>query len=377
MFFRFLEFLKNEEKLWINKDKNGIINIFDLSVKNEALKKIQELIGLYLSTCCLNNHILFLKKIFFPVNQTMSLKILYFIKHFKIDKMVDLDRQFAFAVIELRKGQPILIGPFKPETVGQNTQHPDRQHSEHKCIQHIYEYFKNIKYNRKIKAVHIFTKLNPCSGIKGNRDPCMIKLAHLSEEMYKYNIDMYITFQDIYGITGHIVKTLRKLSDKDPLNENIFKFKKIVYKQYPKSKFKCVLGDKEQNFIKNDILQAIKKLIPETDIKLKIEFTRNKMKSDELKSFRKEQTDNIKKQLTKLNVSEEIIKEICSLFYSKWCDLVNEKYEEFIYEKLSDHINSFAVRFIYENIKCFIKHFNLERVNLSLKTNFQISVQDN
>ncbi|KAK9958250.1 hypothetical protein ABG768_012422 [Culter alburnus] len=374
---RFLDFLKNEEKLWIYEDEKGNISIIDLSVKNETFKKVKELIDLYLSPCRLNDHTHFLKTIFFPINQTMSSEIVHFIKRFKIDKRVDLDRQFAFAVIELREGRLIPIGPFTPETVGQTTQHPDRHHSEHKCIQDIDNYFNNDKFRRNIKAVHIFTKLNPCSGIKGNCDPCMIKLANLSEEMYKNNIDMNITFQDIYGITGPIVKTLMKLSDKDPLNKNIVKFKNILYKQYPKPKFECVLGDKEQNLIKNYILQEIKKLIPKTDIKLNIEFNKNKMKSDELKSFRKEQTDNINIQLTKLNVSEENIKDICSLFNSKWCNLVNEEYEKFICEKLSDHINSFSVRFVYENIKLFFPHFKLERVNLSLKTNFQISVEDN
>lgn len=373
MFFRFLDFLKNEKKLWIYEDEKGKIIYIDLSGKNETLKKVQKV--LHLLMCDLNlNH--FLKIIFFPVNETMSLEIVHFIKHFEIDKKVALDSEFAFAVIEFRKGPPKLIGPFKPETVGHTAQHPDIHHSEHKCIQVIDNYFKN-NNNVKIKAVHIFTKLNPCSGIKGNCDPCMIKLARLSKELYKNNIDMYITFQDIYGITGPIVKTLEKLSDKDPLNKKIFELKNILNKQYPKSKYECVLGDKEQKKIKKYILQEMKKLIPETDIKLNIEFNKNKIKSDELKSFRKEQTDNIKIQLKKRNVSEENIIEICSLFHSKCCDLVNKKYEKFIYEKLSDHINSFAVRFVYENIKSFLPHFKLERVNLSLKTNFQISVQDN
>ncbi len=89
------------------------------------------------------------------------------------------------------------------------------------------------------------------------------------------------------------------------------------------------------------------------------------MTSDKFKTFGKQQADEMKIQLKKYNVTEEFSERVYSLFYYKWCHLVDEVYEEFIYEKLSDYISSVAVRFIYKDIKAISPHFNLIRVKVT------------
>ncbi len=143
----------------------------------------------------------------------------YFIRHFKINEMVKLHNQFAFAVIE---GEPVLIGPFKPKKVDQTGKHPEIHHTEHQCIPLIYEYVK--KNKSMIKDTYMFTKNSPCLGRNGKCDPCMIELARFSEEMYnEYNIDLFTSpFRTFMVRQGIYFKKLKDSSSyKDPLIRKI------------------------------------------------------------------------------------------------------------------------------------------------------------
>ncbi len=67
--------------------------------------------------------------------------------------MVKLHNQFAFAVIELIKGESILIGPFKPKNVDQTGKHPEIHHTEPQCIPLIFECVKKNKSMIKVYTV--------------------------------------------------------------------------------------------------------------------------------------------------------------------------------------------------------------------------------
>ncbi len=218
MFFRLMEVSPDEDELRIYRDKNGIIKITNLRDKWIYLKAVVKRI----SVNC-PNYNMFLKNSFFPVNQTLSSKMSSFIKHFKINEMVDSHNQFAFAVIEHINGESILIGPFTPIKVDQTGKHSERHHTEPQCIPPIQEYVK--KNKSVIKGIYMFTKLSPCLCIDSECDPCMIQLARFSEEMfYDYNIDVYITFQDMYGASGNVVKKLKYSSS----NEDTLIEKKVL-----------------------------------------------------------------------------------------------------------------------------------------------------
>ncbi len=365
-----MEVSQDEDELWIYRDKNGIIKVINLTVRKIYLKTVVNRI--YLNCPNYLNNIFFLKNNFFPVNQTLSSKMSYFIRHFKINEMVDSHNQFAFAVIELIKGESVLIGPFKPKKIHQTGKRPEIHHTEHQCIPLIYEYVK--KNKSMIKGIYMFTKYSPCLGIT----PCMIELARFSEEMYnEYNIDLYITFQDIYGATGNIVKELNYSSTyKDPLiREIVLELKELFNKKLRRSEFTGKIFQRNQRI---DTSKTIKSYIEKETIEcnymkwedilkaVSVKFPSKSMTLHEFKNYGEGQANEIKIQLKSLNFSEEITEEICAIFYSKWCHLVYEEYEEFIYEKLNDYINTFAVAFAYKDIKAITNHFNLERVILTL-----------
>lgn len=366
------------DELWITK-KKGKMDIIDFSRRKVYFEKLVYRIDLnrHYFLYFLNNYNFFHKKVFFPFNQSLSSKLSDFIRLFKIDEKVDLFSQFAFAVIELKKGELILIGPFKPVTAGQNGKHLERHHSEHQCIQPIYEYVK--KNKSMIKYIYMLTKYNPCLSIKGKFDPCMIELARFFEEMYnEYSIDVYITFQDIYGASGKIVKELKDLSNyEDPLiKKTILELKEMVKKKLCRLKFPVQIfqGNKRINTsktMKSCIAEEMHKcnlewkdMSKNLDV-ISIYFPSKPMTLYEFKSYGEGQANKIKVQLKNLNVSEEVAEKVCSRFYSEWCRLVYEEYEEFTYEKLSDYLNTFAVAFAYKDIKAITNHFSLERVNLS------------
>ncbi len=368
-----MEVSQDEDELWIYRDKNGIIKVINLS-DSIYLKTVVNRI--YLNCPNYLNNSVFLKNIFFPVNQTLSSKMSYFIRHFKINEMVKLHNQFAFAVIELIKGESILIGPFKPKKVHQTGKRPEIHHTEHQCIPLIYEYVK--KNKSMIKGIYMFTKYSPCLGRNGKCDPCMIELARFSEEMYnEYKIDLYITFQDIYGASRNIVQELKDY--KDPLiREIVLELKEMFNKKLHRSEFTGKIFQRNQRIDTSKIIKSdIKKETLERDLMkwedvsfvlkvISVQFPSKPMTLHEFKNYGEGQANEIKIQLKSLDVSEEITEEICAIFYSKWCHLVYEEYEEFIYEKLSDYINTFAVAFTYKDIKAITNHFNLERVVLTL-----------
>ncbi len=376
MFCRLKEFSQDAKKLdepWIRRKTKGTMDLIDLSSRKLYLLKVVNRMDFNFLNY-LNNYNCFLKKKFFPVNRNLSSKMSYFIKHFKIHEKVDLKRQFAFAVIECRKGKPILIGPFKPKTVENTKKYPDKHHSEHQCISKLKQEIKYMKKKKRIiKTIYLFTKYSPCSGIKGDLCPCMTQLANFSQEMNnEFNIDIYITFEDIYGATGSIAQTINTLvkpekklnNDEKNCRNRILRLIKKVKQQYPKSKFKCFLGDKEQKDIKKDIIGDIAKIKPNIDIELKIKFPSNPSLLHEFKSFGEKLTNNIKTQLKNNNFTREITENICSLFHSKWCEAGDKEYSLFIYEKLSDYFNTFAVALVYKDIKAIISCFNLEKVQL-------------
>ncbi|XP_042601730.1 uncharacterized protein LOC109056064 [Cyprinus carpio] len=364
-----LQDAKNLDDSWI-KEESDTIELIDLKKKKLFLQKVVHRIDL---NCIhyINDYNYFLKNIFFPVNQTLSSKMSYFINHFKINEKVNLKSQYAFAVIELKTGERILIGPFKPKNVGQTGKYPDIHHSEHQCINNLKQEIKYMKKKKRIiKAIYIFTKYSPCLCIKGKLCPCMTQLANFSKDMYnEFNIDIYITFQDIYGATGSTAQTIKsfvKTSDKLSKNyedsrNKILRLMKQVKKQYSRSKFTFFLGDKDQERFKNDIIKEMKEIKPDLEIELKIKFPSNPILLHEFKSFGEKQTNNIKTQLKNYNFTREIAENICSLFNSKWCEIADDKYNDFIYEKLSDYFKIFAVAFAYKDIKAFTNHFNLEK----------------
>lgn len=361
---------------WITRDENGNIEIIDLSHREQSVRIIIDRI--YYS---------YLYYYFFPTyssfseNQNISSKIVGFIRDFEIDKNELIRSQSGFAVIEFETGPSVLIGPFKPVNISK-TKCLDIIHSEDQCIRDLNKEIRGKEH--MIKDIFIFTKYNPCIGNK-KHDPCMIQLARFSEEMfYHHKIKVYITFQDIYGVTGNNTKAVDELKklcrEQDTsIKHRLSRLKKKVYEKHCRSKFKYLIGDKKQDEIKNNssiikhyITTEIRKVADEKSRKfisslheVKMKFPSDEMTLDEFKNFGKEQADEMKIELKELNVSEEISEQMCSLFHSKWCDLVNERYEEFIYEKLSECINTFAVRFAFQDIKAIIKHFNLIRVNLS------------
>ncbi len=390
--FVFFECFVRFLKPWISRDENGNIKIIDLSKKTKGFKIIIERISSFLNNHASNS---FSTYSIFSVNQIMSSKISEFIRYFDIDKNEILYSQSGFAVIEFKTGPPILIGPFKPVKLPKpdsNTKRVDKIHSEDQCICRIEEQIKGKE--KMIKAIYIFTKNNPCSGRK-HHDPCMIQLANFSEKMFnKYNIDIFITFQDIYGATGNTTKAvnvLKKLSCEKSYFNTLSKLKKTVSKEHCRSKFVCFKRNRDpkrlsktiKGLIKTDIseFETMNKMIIKLIDSFKIKFPSVEMTLEELKKSGEEQADEIKQKMIKLenqNLSEEnqngkpkienqtkISEIIYSRFYCNWCDLVDKVYEEFIYEKLSDYINAFAVRFAYEEIKAISPHFNLIRVNLS------------
>ncbi len=239
---------------WISRDENDNIKIIDLSKKTKGFKIIIERIYSFLINHASNS---FSTYPIFSVNQIMSSKISEFIRHFDIDKNKILDSQSGFAVIEFKTGPPILIGPFKPVNISK-ADLPDMIHSEDQCICEIEGKIKGKE--KMIKAIYIFTKNNPCSGRK-DHDPCMIQLANFSEKMFnKFNIDIYITFQDIYGATGNTTKAvnvLKKLScEKGTLHINkLLWFKKMLKKQHCRSKFEYLKVVKDQN--KDSVIKTI------------------------------------------------------------------------------------------------------------------------
>ncbi len=383
--------MSKQSTAWISRDENGNIKIIDLSNKMNGFKIIIERISSFLNNHASNS---FSTYSIFSVNQIMSSKISEFIRYFDIDKKKILDGQSGFAVIEFKTGPPILIGPFKPEKLPKpdsNTKCVDMIHCEDQCICEIEGKIKGKE--KMIKAIYIFTKKNPCSGRK-DHDPCMIQLANFSEKMYKFNIDIYITFQDIYGATGNNTKAvdvLKKLSCEKSYFNTLSKLKKTVRKEHCRSKFVCFKRDRDPKRLSKTIKGHIKTAISEFEtmnimiIKLidsfQIQFPSVEMTLEEFKKSGEEQADEIKQKMIKpenQNLSEEnqngkpkienqtkISEIIYSSFYYKWCHLVDEVYEEFIYEKLSDYINAFTVRFAYEEIKAISPQFNLIRVNLS------------
>lgn len=360
---------KNLES-WV-QEESDTIELIDLSNRMLSVQKVVIRIDLncihYINNYFLNNN-------FFPVNQTLSSKMSYFIKHFKINEKVDLKSQYAFAVIELKTGKFISVGPFKPKKVGQTGKYPDIHHSEHQCINNLK---LKIKYMKKkkiiITTIYIFTNYSPCLGIKGKLCPCMTQLANFSKDMYnEFNIDIYIAFQDIYGATGSTAQTIKSLvKTSDKLSKNyeesrnkILSLMKQVKKQYSRSKFYFFLGDKDQERFKNYIIKYIKEIKPDLEIELKIKFPSNPILLHEFKSFGEKQTNNIKTLLKNYNFTREVAENICSQFNSKWCEIADDKYNDFIYKKLSDYFNIFAVAFAYKDIKAFTNHFNLEKVQL-------------
>ncbi|XP_050988373.1 uncharacterized protein LOC127179118 [Labeo rohita] len=365
---RMKEFSQDGEKLdegWIKENGEDTIDFIDLSCRMFYLLKVVNRMNLNFPYYF--NFNIFLKNKLFPINQSMSSKISYFIKHFKINEKVDFNSQFAFAVIEYKTF--ILKGPFIPQTVGQIRKYYVKHHSEYQCIHHLKQKIKLMKKKKNIKTIYIFTKYSPCFGIKGNLCPCMTQLANFSKEMYdKYNIDVIITFQDIYGATGSIAETIQKMvklpmsnNDKDSIY--IERLINKVKKQYPKSKYKYVLGDKEQKHIKRDIIKKIKKINPCVGIEIKMIFPSNPCSLHEFESFIQQQTNNINRQLKKYNFTKENMKYICSLFHSKCCELVD--YKRFIYKKISDYINTIAVALAHKDIKANLNNFTLERIELN------------
>ncbi len=359
-----MEVSPDEDELRIYRDKNGIIKIINLRDKLTYLKAVVKRI----SVNC-PDYNMFLKNSFFPVNQTLSSKMSYFIKHFKINEMVDSHNQFAFAVIECINEESILIGPFTPIKVNPTEKHSERHHTEPQCIPPIQEYVK--KNKSVIKGIYMFTKHSPCLCISGECDPCMIQLARFSEEMfYDYNIDVYITFQDMYGASGNVVKQLTNSSRyEDTFIRNIvLELKDIFNKKLRTSEFTVKLFHKYQRKdTSTSIKSGIEKKMIESDLSkwrdiLKVKFPSKSMMLHEFKNYGEGQANEIKLQLEKLNVSEEI----AAIFYSKWCHIVYEEYEKFIYEKLSEYFNTFAVDFAYKDIKAITSHFNLERVVVTL-----------
>ncbi len=317
MFFRLMKVSPYEDELRIYRDKNGIIKITNLRDKWIYLKAVVKRISV---NCPIYN--MFLKNIFFPVNRNLSSKMSYFIKHFKIHEKVDLNRQFAFAVIERIKGKPILIGPFKPKKVDSTKKNSERDHTEPQCIPLIREYVK--KNKSVIKGIYMFTKLSPCLCIRGKCDPCMIQLARFSEEMfYDYYIDVYITFQDMYGVSVDIVKKLMNSSRyEDTWIRNIMlELKEILNKMLRTSEFTVKLFQKyqrkdtsttvksctEKKTIKSDLtkLQDILKAVSPN-------FPSKSMTLDEFKNYIEKKT--IKSDLTKL---QDILKAVSPNFPNK------------------------------------------------------------
>ncbi|XP_050957081.1 uncharacterized protein LOC127157946 [Labeo rohita] len=372
LLLRLKRLLEPRPRPWISRDENDNIKIIDLSERETSVKIIIERFFSYYFY-----YYFFPQYSSFSKNQNISSKISEFIKYFELDKNQLIRSQSGFAVTECETGPPVLIGPFKPENVS-NTKLPDIIHSEDQCIGHIEETIKGKEHT--IKAIYIFTKYSPCLGRK-DHDPCMIQLARFSEKMfYHHKIKVYVFFQDIYGLSGNLVNELRKLSrEQDPLIKNpLLQLKEMINKQQRRSKFKYSKEDQDEklqiknsSMIKKYITTEIKKITDEKSWKfisslhqVKIEFPSDEMTLDEFENFGKEQAEKIKIQLKQLNVSEEISEIICSLFHSKWCDLINDRHEEFIYERLSECINTFAVHFAVQDIKAVTKHFNLIRINL-------------
>ncbi|XP_067282253.1 uncharacterized protein [Pseudorasbora parva] len=352
-----------DEEPWIDRDENDNIRIIDLSKKKKFVTIIiKRMYNYYFYG---NLPIRF----FFSENHKMSSKISGFIGYFNIDK-IKFSGQYCFAVIEPTDGPPKLIKHFIPVNHSEIKHLTDIDHGEEQCI---WEIKKEIKGKEKmIKAIYIFTKLFPCVGRKG-RDPCISQLVNFSEEMiYNFKIDLYVTFQDFYAI-GNIVKELKLLiKDEDlTIKHQSLWLKEKVKAQHRRSTFTAFHRHKKHkthsktitNHIKTQMLKL--NLLNRRDISsiltFAIEFPNKEMTYDEFKSFGEQQADKLKTHVKTLNASEEITDEVCRLFNSKWCELLDEEYDKFIYEKVSDYMNSFADNLVYDNIKA-ITDLNLERV---------------
>ncbi len=366
-FVRLMKVSPDEDELRIYRDKKGIIKIINLRDKWIYLKTVVKRI----SVNC-PNYNMFLKNSFFPVNQTLSSKMSSFIRYYKINEMVDSQNQFAFAVIERINGESILIRPFKPKKVNSKWHHAEPQ-----CIPPIREYVK--KNKSVIKGIYIFTKLSPCLCIDSECDPCMIQLARFSEEMfYDYNIDVYITFQDMYGASRDRVKQLTNSSHyEDTFIRNIvLELKEMFNKKLRTLEFTVKLFQRNQRkdtstTVKSYIKEMLACNLKQEDVSrvlkaISVQFPSKPMTLYEFKNYGKRQVNKIRITQKILDVCEETVEEICVVFYSKWCQIVYEEYEKFIYEKLGDYINTFAVAFAYKDIKAITSHFNLERVVVTL-----------
>lgn len=311
---------------------------------------------------------------FFSENQEMSAKVLGVIKNFNIDKKKFLN-QCGFAVIEFKDGLLELIGPFNPIKV-LKAKDIHMVHSEVQCIREIK---RQIKGKEKIiKTIYIVTKYSPCLDRKVC-ECCMSQLMKFSEEMCStYNIKVVIPFQDFYGASGNIVEELKVLiNDKDPVIKNTLqRLKEKMSEQHRRSTFTCFQGEKKHKETSAIIKDHIKTQMDKSNLTWKeisfiigfeMKFPNKKKTFYEFKNFGEEQAEELKRHVKKLKLSEEITKKVCSLFQSKWCQLVYEEYKEIMYEKLSDYINAIAVIVSYKNIKA-ITHpgcFNLIRVKLT------------
>ncbi|KAK7124133.1 hypothetical protein R3I94_018483 [Phoxinus phoxinus] len=368
---RLRELWKDEGPL-IYRDENDNIKIIDLSDREKYVQII-------VKKCM--SHLIDLLPIcsFFSVNQEMSAKVSGFIKNLNIDNKIFLN-QCGFAVIEFKDGLPELVGPFKPvKVLKANVIH--MVHSEVQCIREI----KNLIKGKEefVKTIFIITKYSPCLDGK-DCECCMSQLIKFTEEMYS-NIEVVIAFQDFYGVSGNIVEELLKvlLNNGDTLIKNTLqRLKEKMIEHHRRSTFTCFQGNKKRKktsrkdwalTIKEHIKTEMRKsnLLNWKEISFiigfEIKFPSKKKTFYEFRNFGEEQADELKRYVKKLKLSEEITKKVCSLFQSKWCQLVYEEYEEIIFEKLSDYINAIAVRVAYNNIKA-ITHpgcFNLIRVKLT------------
>ncbi len=358
------------DESWVYRDPQFLIKMsVDLSEREEAVRKTLKRIHILNSF----NTDLFSTYCPVPVDQAVSFKIFKYLNYFimRFNK-VDINKQFAFAIIEFKIGPPVLIGPFTLKS----EYRPDLHHTEEKIIHALKEYKnknKNIIEERVIEDELMVTKYSPCTGKKDN-DPCFPQIGNFSEERNSTCNKSFVTaFQDFYGASGSIAKELKKLSrDEDPyIKSTVLELKEMINKQHHRSKFECFQENKTskihtshniKDYIKTQIIEFNLMKWKDLSLILKmiaIEFPSKPMTLDEFSDYGEEQANKIKIQL---NVSEEISEIIGSLFYSKWCDLVYEEYDKFIYKKLSDYINAFNVNFAYEDIKAITNHFNLVRV---------------
>ncbi|XP_073678548.1 uncharacterized protein [Garra rufa] len=353
---------------WISRDENGDIKIINLNDRKEGVNITIKQISRYLNNHTSNSYS---TNSIFPVNQIMTSKISEYIRCFGMDKNQILCSQCGFAVIDFITEPPILIGPFKPVNINKKKKNklPDIIHTEDQCISGIEVKIKGKE--QMIKAIYIFTTNNPCSDRK-DHDACMIQLARFSEKMISFfKIKVYIVFQDSYGLSGSLVDELKELScEQDSLIMNtLSRLRKTVIEEHRGSKFVCFQGGKKhknlsktiKTFLKTGILKS--PMIIKVIDSFKITFPPNEMTLDEFKKFGEEQAHEMK-QIIELENQTKISEIVYSLFYHKWCVLVDEEYEEFIYKKLSDRINTFAVRFVNEDMEGILPCFNLIRVKL-------------